>query len=116
DPKVLQSTTLKGVDMIVTGAQERIELIALILAHTGMKDMMKGLLQEITENPNRERTIRLRGKWVEVRPDQFDPTMSVHVNKAIGRGSDMDRMILLNQVKTTQELAIEKYGPDNDLC
>jgi len=116
DPKALQSTTLKGVDMVLQGAQERIELIARILAETGMTDMMKGLLREITNNPSPERVLKVRGKWVKYNVDQFDPDMSVCVNPAIGRGSDQDRFFILNSIKATQEQIILKFGFSNPLC
>ena len=77
DPKALQSTAKEGVGLLVTGAQERIELVARTLAETGFRDLFKGLLQEIIENPIPERMIRLRGKWTKVTPDQYDATMDV---------------------------------------
>lgn len=113
DPKALQSTAVKGVDMVITGAQERIELIARILAETIFKDMFKGLLEEVTANPNRKRTIQLRGKWVSVNPDNFDPTMRVKVNPSIGRGSDHDRFAMLGQIAQQQMMIIEKLGVAN---
>lgn len=115
DPKALQSTTMKGVDMVITGAQERIELIARVVAETGLKGMFRGLLRESCRNPAPQRTIKVRGKWVNVDPSTFDPAMSVRVNPAIGRGSDMDRMAILSQVKATQETILQQMGPDNPL-
>jgi hypothetical protein len=115
DPKALQSTNVKGVDMVITGAQERIELVARNLCETGMKPLFKGLLQEITESPSAERIVRLRDKFVPVRPDAFDPTMDVRVNPAIGRGTDADRMMLLSNIKATQEQIIMQMGVSNPL-
>jgi len=116
DPKALQSTALQGVDAIVSGAQERIELCARILAETGMKTMFKGLLREIVNNPNQKRTIQLRGQWVDIDPSTFDPNMRVSVNPTLGKGSDMTRLLVLQDVKQTQIMAMEKFGPDNPLC
>jgi hypothetical protein len=116
DPKALQSTATPAVQMLVTGAQERIELVARTLAETGFRDMFKGLLQEIVDNPIPERMIRLRGQWTKVTPDQYDATMDVEVNPAIGRGSDRDRLQMLMGIKQTQEAIIQSQGPDNPLC
>ena len=115
DPKALQSTAKEGVGLLVTGAQERIELVARTLAETGFRDLFKGLLQEIIENPVPERMIRLRGKWTKVVPDQYDATMDVEVNPAIGRGSDQDRLQMLMGIKQTQEAIIQSHGADNPL-
>lgn len=116
DPKALQSTALQGVDAIVSGAQERIELCARILAETGMKSLFKGLLRECVNNPNQKRTIQLRGKWVDVDPSTFDPSMRISVNPTLGKGSDMTRMMVLQEVKQTQIAAMTQFGPDNPLC
>jgi hypothetical protein len=113
DPKALQSTTLKGIEMVITGAQERIELVARTMAHTFMVDLMTGLLNEVTEHPVPERVVKLRGKFVPVQIDQFDANMSCIPNPAMGRGSDLDRWTLLGQVKATQEQIIAQMGPAN---
>jgi hypothetical protein len=115
DPKALQSTTLKGVDMIVTGAQERIELVCRTMASTFMVDFMTGLLQEVTDNPAPERVIELRGKYTPVNPSQFDATMKCIPNPAMGRGSDMDRYLMLQYTQAKQELIIQNMGPLNPL-
>jgi len=115
DPKALQSTATPGVQMLVSGAQERIELVARTLAETGFRDMFKGLLQEIIENPIPERMIRLRGHWTKVTPDQYDATMDVEVNPAIGRGSDQDRLQMLSQVLAVQKEIMASQGVDNPM-
>ena len=38
DPKALQSSTMIGVEAVINGAQERIELVARVLCETGFKD------------------------------------------------------------------------------
>jgi hypothetical protein len=115
DPKAMQSTSLVGIDAIVSGAQERIELIARILAETGLKPTLKGLLREIVDNPNQMRTIKLRGKWVDVNPSLFDPTMRVVVNPTLGKGTDTVRISVLTQIKETQQAIIQQYGLGNPI-
>ena len=116
DPKALQSTAVMGVDAIVQGAQERIELCARILAETGMKQLYKGMLREIVKHPNQERTIQLRGQWTNVNPSTFDPTMRVSVNPTLGKGSDMTRLMVLQEVKQTQTAIMTQFGVENPLC
>ena len=116
DPRALQSTNVTGIDAIVQGAQERIELCARILAETGMKSLFEGLLNEIVNNPNQERTIKLCGKWTNVDPSTFDANMRISVNPTLGKGSDMTRLMVLQDVKQTQSLIMEKFGVENPLC
>lgn len=113
DPKALQSTTLMGVDAIVTGAQERIELIARILAETGFKDLMRGIFREIVRAPNRKRTVRMQGKWTSFNPSLYDPNMTVRVNPTLGKGSDITRMTALNDIQQTQMMIITQMGITN---
>lgn len=116
DPRALQSTNVTGIDAIVQGAQERIELCARILAETGMKQLFRGLLREIVANPNQERTVQLRGKWVEVNPSTYDPTMRISVNPTLGKGSDTTRLTVLQDVKATQTAIMTQFGVENPLC
>lgn len=115
DPKALQSTNVLGIEQIVTGAQERIELIARILAETGFKDLMKGLLRESVNNPNPARTYELRGKWVQVDQSLFDENMRCRVNPSLGKGNDTTRMMALEQVRETQTMVMTTMGMVNPL-
>ena len=53
DPKALQSSTMIGVDAIISGAQERIELVARVLASWFAESVSGSLqnLQEIQSHP-----------------------------------------------------------------
>jgi hypothetical protein len=73
------------------------------------------LLQEVVENPAKDRIVRLRDNWVTFTPDQYDATMDVRTNPAIGRGSDMDRLNTLMIIKQTQEMIMDKFGITNIL-
>lgn len=116
DPKALQSTALTGIDAIVSGAQERIELIARILAETGLKRMFKLLLKEVVNNPNPQRSVLINGRWVNVNPSLFDPDMKIKVNPTLGKGTDIVRLQALQEVKATQAMIIEKWGLTNPVC
>lgn len=113
DPKALQSTNQVGVEAIVTGAQERIELIARIFAETGLKYLYQGLLREICRSPNKPKAYEVRGQWVDFDPSLFDPNLRVKVNPTMGKGSDMTRLMALNEIKNTQLMIMEKFGPGN---
>lgn len=115
DPKALQSTNLMGIDAIVTGAQERIELVARILAETGFRDLMKGLLREAVRAPNRKRTFKRNGKWYEYDQSVYDPNLTVEVNPSLGKGSDMTRMTALQQIREAQMMVVQSMGLNNPI-
>ena len=116
DPKALQSSTMIGVEAVINGAQERVELVARVLCETGFKDLFTGLYNEICENPNQQRTLKLRGKYVPYDTGTFDASMAVEVNANLGKGSDLTRMLALNQIKQDQQLIVQTYGLGNPVC
>ena len=87
DPKQLQSSTQIGVEAIINGQQERTELVARVLAETGYRDLFHGLFNEIVENENQARTLRINGNWQTYDTSMFDADMSVEVNPTLGKGS-----------------------------
>lgn len=115
DPDAMQSTALAGVNAIIEGAQERIELIARILAETGLKELYKVILREVTDNPNPDRTIQVNGKWVDMPLSLFDPTLRCKVNPNMGRGSDMVRMQALQTIGAYQKEILGQFGIKNNV-
>lgn len=115
DPDALQSTTKAAVAATVNAAHQHIELIARIFAETGMKRMMRGLLKLVASHQDKERVVRLRGKWVPVSPAVWNADMDVQVNVAVGSGSVEDRIAVLTRVAEVQGGIIEAYGVDNPL-
>jgi hypothetical protein len=116
DPKALQSSTMLGVEAVINGAQERTEMVARVLAETGFKDLFSGLYNEICENPNQDRTLQIRGNFIPYDTGTFDASMSVEVNPNLGKGSDLTRMLALNQIKQDQQLILTTYGLNNPVC
>jgi hypothetical protein len=113
DPKVLQSSTMLGVEAVINGQQERTELVARVLAETGYRDLFHGLFNEIVENENQSRTLRINGAWQTYHTSMFDADMSVEVNPTLGKGSDTVRMMTLQQIKQDQQMVFSQFGPQN---
>jgi hypothetical protein len=116
DPKALQSSTMIGVEAVINGAQERIELVARVLCETGFKDLFSGLYNEVCENPNQIRTLKIRGKFIPYDTSTFDSTMAVEVNPNMGKGSDLVRAMALTQIKADQQALVAQMGLGNPIC
>ena len=114
DADVLQSTTRAAVQAQLSASQDRIEMIARIFAD-GLKRCFQGLLKLVSMHQDKAKVIRLRGKFVPIDPRGWDAGMDMIVNIALGRGSDDQKMMFLNQLAQKQEMVIEKYGPYNPL-
>lgn len=111
DPDALQSTTRAGVAATVQSAQQRLELVARVLAETGMTALFRGLLRTIVQHQDRPRTVRLRGEWVEVDPRSWDADLDVEVDVALGTGLVEDKVRFLNTVAGKQEEHIKQGSP-----
>jgi hypothetical protein len=113
DPKALQSSTMIGVEAIINGQQERTELVARVLAETGYRDLFHGLFNEIVENENQSRTLKINGAWQTYHTSMFDADMTVEINPTLGKGSDTVRMMTLQQIKQDQMMVFQQFGAQN---
>lgn len=115
DADALQSTTQIAVAATVDAAKQHIELIARIFAETGIKSMFKGLLRLIAKHQDKARTVKLRGKWVDVDPRGWDASMQVSVNVGLGASDTVDRVRALQEIATKQEQIMMQAGPSNPI-
>lgn len=116
NPKDLQSTTDVGVQAAVSASQSQIEMVARIIAQTGMTRLFKGLLTLIKTNQDQMRTVKLTNEWAQVDPRAWNALMDASVSTALGRGTDSEKMGMLNLVAEKQELAMATMGPNNQLA
>ncbi len=115
DPSALQSSTLMAVQQTIGAAQQRTEMIARLFADGGMTRLYKGLLQLIIKHMDKPRMIRLRNTFVPMSPDRWNADMDVVSNVALGKGGDVERMQMLQQVADKQEQLLQQLGPENPL-
>lgn len=113
DADALQSTTKAAVSATVNAAHQHIEMIARIFAETGLRKLFTGILKLVVENQDRARMIRLRNTFVPIDPRSWDSNMDVTVNVGVGDGTIEDRINILNQVASRQEMLIKETGPGN---
>lgn len=115
DADALQSTTKAAVAATVSAANRHVEMIARILAETGMKSLMRGLRRLSVRHQDKQRTVRLRNKWVQVSPASWSADADVQVNVAMGSGSREERLAGLERIAQRQEAVLQNYGPGNPL-
>ena len=80
-------TTATAVNATMTAAQSRVELIARCFAETGVKELMRNIYELVLKNQDHQRVVRLRNKWVPVRPDMWRDKMDCTVSVGIGNGN-----------------------------
>lgn len=105
--------TASGISQIMSQAQMRIRLIARILAETMIKPCLLGLHGMILKHDRVKRTVRLRGKWVEIDPSQFKERNDMTITVALGTGSREAQIAALMNLIGLQAKAVELQGGAN---
>lgn len=112
----LQNQTAAAVNAAVSSGYLKQEAYARNIAEVGMKRLGKKLLKLIVENQDRPRTIRLKGKFVEMDPRSWDSDLDVSINTGLGTGSRDKDVAALMGIKASQEAILVRMGPNNPLC
>lgn len=115
-PELLQSSTQDAVSATITGAQERIEMYARIMAETAMRRLFKGVAKMLRENQDAPRMVKLRGEFVAVDPRSWVGELECVPNVAMGRGTDQQRMSFLSMIAQKQEALMGQLGPVNPIA
>jgi hypothetical protein len=115
DADVLQSTTKAAVTATVSAAEARLEMVARLFADGGMKRLFRGVLKMVTQHQDKARTVRLRGKWVDVNPAAWDADMDVVTNVGLGMGDKNEKIAILMATAAQQKEILTTLGPSNPL-
>ena len=102
--------TATGVNVILTQAQMRVELIARIFAETGVKDMFHKIFELVVKHQDKERIIKIRNTFVPFRPMEWRNRCNVSINVGLGTGSRDQPLSILNNILQTQLKALELQG------
>ena len=79
--------TARGISLIQSAGQQRLDLIARIFAETGLKDLMRGIVYMLSKYSSKEMTIKLRNKWVDVDPRGWKTQFNMTINVGLGTGN-----------------------------
>lgn len=116
DMDALQNQTATAVKAMQTASYSKIETYARNIAENGLKRLFRCLLRLITKHQDRPRMIRLRGEWVEMTPNVWNPEMDVVINTGLGSGSRDRDMAVLQGILAEQKGIIMQAGPLNPIC
>jgi hypothetical protein len=112
DAESLQNTTATAAEGQFSRSQERIELIARIMA-SGFRRLFRGLSHLVAANQREARMVQLRNQWVEIDPRAWRSDMDVQPNVGLGGGTDAHKASVLSQVMQTQAAIFTQYGLQN---
>lgn len=100
--------TATGVAKIMTASQQRLQMMARIMAETGVKDLFKLLLKLVCKHQDKAATVRLRNEWVEFDPRAWSDEMDASVNVGLGTGDKQELvqnlMLVVNEQKQLAQM------------
>lgn len=86
DPNALNAKAHTA-ELVRNAAQERISLMARILAEGPIKQIFWKILELSAKHQNKKQMVKLRGQWVEVDPRQWRNKFDLTVTVGLGTGS-----------------------------
>jgi len=114
-PEVLQNSTATAVAAMQSSAAGKIELIARVFAETGVKDLFQKILQLLCKYQDKERIVRLRGKYVSIDPREWTNGFDISINVGLGTGNKQEQMAMIAMVLGKQEEILKTVGINNPL-
>lgn len=115
NPDVLQNSTATAVAMMQSNAAGKVELIARVFAETGVKDLFQKILQLLCKYQDKERIVRLRGKYVSIDPREWTNGFDISINVGLGTGNKQEQMAMIAMVLSKQEEILKTAGINNPL-
>ena len=85
--------TATGMNQILGQAAKRQMLIARTIAELGVKSAVRKILRLLVNHQDRERMIRLKGKWVPMDPRSWNAEMDVSISVGLGHGTKETQMM-----------------------
>jgi hypothetical protein len=115
DPNILQNVTAAAVSAMSQASAGKLELIARIFAETGVKSLFKGILHLLCKYQDKERLIRINGKFVPFNPREWNNQYNVSINVGLGTGTRQEQLTTMQMILQKQEQIIQQYGLSNPL-
>ena len=106
DPNALQNQVATIANQMFNAAQAKIKLIARIFAETGIRDLFSLLHGTIRRNGSQADTVRLRNKWVNVDPREWQERNDLTINVGLGDGSKQEKLTGIQLLIGAQEKAL----------
>lgn len=103
DPDVLKQSTKGAFLENLNRASQKIEMIARMLAETLVKPMMLQVHSLLIKHQDKPRMMRLRGKYVEINPQEWRERTDLTLRVGLGTGSQEEQREKLMMVGQAQQ-------------
>ena len=87
DPDQLNNAKAGPANSQMDAANARLELMARIAAETGVSDIFKLMYRLVVKHQNKTDVVKLRNKWVDIDPSQWNGNCNVNLSVGLGHGN-----------------------------
>jgi hypothetical protein len=104
DPDMLREVTKGGFYEAMNRLSEKIEMIARMLAESGIKDLVIQVHDLLIRHQDKARMVQMRGKWIEVNPSTWKSRTDVRASVGLGTGNQEQKrqnLMMLSQMQQT---------------
>jgi hypothetical protein len=117
DPEALSNQSATASANQQSAALGRVEMIARIWAHGGMRKLFRGVFKCIKAYQDFERVVQIDGAPQTISPEMFQQLddLDVNINTGLGTGNRAQEVMILSGIEATQKEALAQLGPDNPI-
>jgi len=107
DPNALKEVREKPANDNLDKANQKIEMIARMLAQIGVKDLALGVHADIMKYQDKSKMVRLRNKWVEINPQEWRHRTDLKVTVGLGNGNREETKDTVRTIAEAQSAAAQ---------
>lgn len=111
NPDLLKQQTLGAVAKLMTMANQRVQLLARVLAETGFKAVFNRILRLLVTHQDKPRALKLRGRWVQMDPRHWNAGMDFIPDVGLGTGDKGDIRAAMGELLAMQEKLLAHPDP-----
>lgn len=93
----------EGIAAMMQAGVQRLELVARVLAETGIKRIYQLLLKNVSQYENRVQQVKINGHWMQIDPREWHNRYSMTIGVGIGNMGKAQRAASLMQLAAAQE-------------
>lgn len=110
DPDVLKQTTKGAFMENLNRASQKVEMITRLIAETGVKEMVLRVHSLLIRYQDKQRIIRMKGKYVPVNPQEWQERTDLTVKVGLGTGNEEDKQRKLMMIADLQGKMLGPLG------
>lgn len=93
----------EGAMALMQQGAQRIELVARVLAETGIKRMWMLMLKNVSQYQNRAQQVKINGRWLQIDPREWKNKYDMTVSVGVGTLGKQQRASALQMIGQAQE-------------